>query len=88
MTTAIDPRSLLERVAALEEAVKHLASKEDLEKLRTELLVAIERGQVDLLIAIDGWGAKYERTIDRHTRWTVGTIVATGALAVAAIKLL
>lgn len=70
MTTTFDPRSLLERVAALEEAVKHLASKEDLEKLRTELLVAIERGQA------------------RQTRWTVGTIVATGALAVAAIKLL
>lgn len=70
MTTTIDPRSLLERVAALEEAVKHLASKEDLEKLRAELLVAIERGQA------------------RQIRWTVGTIVATGAVAVAAIKLL
>lgn len=77
MTTTFDPRSLLERVAALEEAVKHLASKQDLERVQAELLIAIER-----------WGANYERTIDRHTRWTVGTIVATGALAVAAIKLL
>ena len=45
MTTMIDPRSILERVAALEEAVKHLASKEDLERVRSELLLAIERGQ-------------------------------------------
>ena len=70
MTTAIDPRSILERVAALEEAVKHLASKEDLERVRSELLLAIERGQA------------------RQTRWTVGTIIATGAFVVAAIKLL
>ena len=70
MTTMIDPRSILERVAALEEAVKHLASKEDLERVRSELLLAIERGQA------------------RQTRWTVGTIIATGAFVVAAIKLL
>ena len=70
MTTMIDPRSILERVAALEEAVKHLASKEDLERVRAELLLAIERGQA------------------RQTRWTVGTIIATGAFVVAAIKLL
>ena len=70
MTTMIDPRSILERVAALEEAVKHLASKEDLERVRSELLLAIERGQA------------------RQTRWTVGTIIATGAFVVAAVKLL
>ena len=81
MTTVTESRSLLERVAALEEAVKHLASKQDLERVRAELLVAIERVQADTLIAI-------ERAQARHTRWTVGTIIATGALAVAAIKLL
>ena len=77
MTTAIDPRSLLERVAALEEAVKHLASKQDLERVRAELLLAIERVQ-----------SNSDRAQARQTRWTVGTIVTTGALAVAAIKLL
>ena len=77
MTTTNESRSLLERVAALEEAVKHLASKQDLERVRSELLVAIERVQ-----------ASSDRAQARHTRWTVGTIVATGALAVAAIKLL
>lgn len=77
MTTAIDPRSLLERVAALEEAVKHLASKEDLERVRAELLLAIARIE-----------ANSDRSQARHTRWTVGTIIATGALVAAVIKLL
>lgn len=70
MTTDAENRSLLERVATLEEVVKHLATKEDLERLRAELLLVIER------------------ELAKHTRWTVGTIIATGALAVAAIKLL
>jgi len=77
MTTAIDPRSLLERVAALEEAVKHLASKEDLERVRAELLLAIARIE-----------SNSDRSQARHTRWTVGTIIATGALVAAVIKLL
>lgn len=77
MTTSIDPRSLLERVAALEEAVKHLASKEDLERVRAELLLAIARIE-----------SNSDRSQARHTRWTVGTIIATGALVAAVIKLL
>lgn len=78
MTTATtESPSLLERVAALEEAVKHLASKEDLERVRAELLLAIERVHTSS-----------DRAQARHIRWTVGTIIATGALAVAAIKLL
>ena len=77
MTTMIDPRSILERVAALEEAVKHLASKEDLERVRAELLLAIARIE-----------SSSDRAQARHTRWTVGTIIATGAFVVAAIKLL
>lgn len=78
MTTATtESPSLLERVAALEEAVKHLASKEDLERVRAELLLAIERVHTNS-----------DRAQARHIRWTVGTIIATGALAVAAIKLL
>ena len=88
MTTAIDPRSLLERVAALEEAVKHLASKQDLERVRAELLLAIERVQAELLLAIERVQSNSDRSQARQTRWTVGTIIATGALAVAAIKLL
>ena len=102
MTTPIDPRSLLERVAALEEAIKHLASKEDLERVRAELLLAIERvqassdrAQAELFLAIGRVQANLERVEAnsdraqaRHIRWTVGTIVATGALVVAAIKLL
>ena len=59
------------------EAVKHLVSKEDLEKTQGELLIAIER-----------LGDSYLRAQARHTRWTVGTIIATGAFVVAAIKLL
>ena len=78
MTTATtESPSLLERVAALAEAVKHLASKEDLERVRAELLLAIERVHTNS-----------DRSQARHIRWTVGTIIATGALAVAAIKLL
>ena len=77
MTTMIDPRSILERVAALEEAVKHLASKEDLERVRAELLLAIARIE-----------SSSDRAQARQTRWTVGTIIATGAFVVAAIKLL
>lgn len=88
MTTTFDPRSLLERVAALEEAVKHLASKQDLERVRAELLLAIERVQAESLLAIERVQANSDRGQARQTRWTVGTIVATGALAVAAIKLL
>lgn len=45
MTTPIDPRSLLEWVAALEEAIKPLASKEDLERAQAETLIAIEQVQ-------------------------------------------
>lgn len=95
MTTVTESRSLLERVAALEEAVKHLASKEDLEKVRAELLLAIERvqasserAQAELFLAIERVQSNSDRSQARQTRWTVGTIVATGALAVAAIKLL
>ena len=88
MTTMIDPRSILERVAALEEAVKHLASKEDLERVRAELLVTIERVQAETLLAISRIESSSDRAQARHTRWTVGTIIATGAFVVAAIKLL
>ena len=77
MTTAIDPRSILERVAAFEAAVKHLASKEDLERVRAELLLAFARIE-----------ANSDRSQARNTRWTVGTIIATGALVAAVIKLL
>ena len=59
------------------ESVKHLVSKEDLEKTLVELLIAIER-----------WGDNYARGQARQTRWTVGTIIATNALVVAVVKLL
>lgn len=59
------------------EAVKHLVSKEDLEKTLVELLIAIER-----------WGDNYARAQARQTRWPVATIIATGALVAAVIKLL
>ena len=99
MTTVTESRSLQERVVALEETVKHLASKEDLERVRTELLLAIERVQsesvlaiervqAELLLAIERVQSNSDRSQARQTRWTVGTIIATGALAVAAIKLL
>ncbi len=54
-----------ERVATLEEVVKHLATKEDI----ADLKVLIERGQVN------------------NTRWTVATIIAVGAIAVAVAAL-
>ena len=59
------------------EAVKHLVSKEDWEKTHGELLIAIER-----------LGDSYLRAQARNTRWTVGTIIVTDALVVAAVKLL
>ena len=64
--TTRETLSLPERVAALEEGHRHLATKEDI----AELKVLIERAQVS------------------GTRWTVGTIIAVGALIVAAVKLL
>ena len=90
-TEAAESRSLLERVADLEEAVKHLASKEDLERVRAEMLLAIERVQTNLervQANIERVQSSSDRAQARHIRWTVGTIIATGALAVAAIKLL
>ena len=90
-TETTESRSLLERVVALEEAVKHLVSKEDLERVRAEMLLAIERVQTNLervQANIERVQSSSDRAQARHIRWTVGTIIATGALAVAAIKLL
>lgn len=77
MTTDAENAYLLERVAALEEAVKHLITKDDLERVRVELLAAIAGVQVD--------GRNHWKS---STIWTVGTTIVTGVLAVAAIKLL
>ena len=71
MTT--ENMTIPERVAALEEVVRHLATKEDFAKVQVEiaeLKVLIARGQVNSI------------------RWTVGSMFAIATLAVAAVKLL
>ncbi len=65
--------TLPERAATLEEAQKHLATKEDIAELKVLIAnqnVLIERVQVV------------------STRWTIGAILAATALAVSAVKLL
>ena len=71
MTT--ENMTIPERVAALEEIVRHLATKEDFANVHVEiaeLKVLIARGQVNSI------------------RWTVGSMFAIATLAVAAVKLL
>ncbi len=85
MTT--EATSVPERVATLEEGQKHLATKADLADLKVELKkdiaelkVRIEQGQAELKVLI-------ERGQVNNTRWTVATIIAVGAIAVAVAAL-
>ncbi len=72
--------TLPERVATLEEAQKHLATKEDIAELKVMI--------ADLKVLIANQNVLIERVQVVSTRWTIGAILAATALAVSAVKLL
>ena len=87
-----------ERVATLEEVVKHLATKEDINDLRVELKEDINDLRVELKGDISDLRVEFkvdmaelkvliERGQVNNTRWTVATIIAVGAIAVAVAAL-
>ncbi len=78
MTT--EATSVPERVATLEEIVKHLATKEDISDLKVEIS--------DLKVEISDLRVDIARGQVNSIRWTVGAMFAIATLAVAAIKLL
>ena len=85
MTT--EATSVPERVATLEEIVKHLATKEDISDLKvdiSDLKVEIS----DLKVEISDLRVDIARGQVNSIRWTVGAMFAIATLAVAAIKLL
>ena len=78
MTT--ENMTIPERVAALEEIVKHLATKEDFANMKVDIAnVHVEIAELKVLIA---------RGQVNSIRWTVGSMFAIATLAVAAVKLL
>ena len=78
MTT--EATSVPERVATLEEIVKHLATKEDISDLKVEIS--------DLKVEISDLRVDIARGQVNSIRWTIGAMFAIATLAVAAIKLL
>ena len=78
MTT--EATSVPERVATLEEIVKHLATKEDISDLKVEIS--------DLKLEISDLRVDIARGQVNSIRWTIGAMFAIATLAVAAIKLL
>ncbi len=82
MTT--ENMTLPERVATLEEAYKHLATREDL----AENIASVNATIAELKILIANQNVLTERVQVNSTRWTIATIIAATALAVAAVKLL
>lgn len=90
MTTEAMPETLSvpERVATLEESHRHLATKEDLAELRSEMKEDNARLRTELKGDIAELRVLIERGQVNSTRWTVATIIAVGALIVAAIKFL
>ena len=76
-----------ERVAALEEIVRHLATRDDIANVKIDIanvLVDIANVKVDI--------AELKVIIARgqvnSIRWTIGAMFAIATLAVAAVKLL
>ena len=69
-----------ERVATLEGASEHLATKADLERLEKTLTERMARMEVDMM-------RRMTEMETRMTRWLVGTMIAGFALIVAALKL-
>ncbi len=93
MTT--ENMTLPERVATLEEAYKHLATREDLaENIASvnasiaENIASVNASIAELKILIANQNVLIERAQVNSTRWTIATMVAVAALAVAAVKLL
>lgn len=79
MTT--ENMTIPERLATLEEAYRHLATREDLANMAAQLNARIDRNAAELKVLI-------EQSQLNTLRWTIGTLIALTALAVAAIKLL
>ncbi len=100
MTT--ENMTLPERVATLEEAYKHLATKEDIANVNlsiaenaanvnlsiAENIANVNASIAELKILIANQNVLIERVQVNSTRWTIATIIAATALAVAAVKLL
>ena len=89
MTT--ENMTLPERVATLEEAYKHLATKEDLANVNASIaenIANVNATIAELKILIANQNVLIERVQVNSTRWTIATIIAATALAVAAVKLL
>ncbi len=89
MTT--ENMTLPERVATLEEAYKHLATKEDIANVNlsiAENIASVNASIAELKILIANQNVLIERVQVNSTRWTIATIIAATALAVAAVKLL
>ena len=95
MTTEALP--MQERVATLEEQQSHLATKEDLERLRGDMHTSMERLRGDMHADMErlrgDMHASMERlraemlvTVERAqtnaTRWMVGAMIGTAGLAV------
>ena len=95
MTTEALP--MQERVATLEEQQSHLATKEDLERLRGDMQASMERLRGDMHADMErlrgDMHASMERlraemlvTVERAqtnaTRWMVGAMIGTAGLAV------
>ena len=95
MTTEAIP--MQERVATLEEQQSHLATKEDLERLRGDMQASMERLRGDMHADMErlrgDMHASMERlraemlvTVERAqtnaTRWMVGAMIGTAGLAV------
>ena len=89
--------TLQERVATLEEQQSHLATKEDLERLRGDMQASMERLRGDMHADMErlrgDMHASMERlraemliTVERAqtnaTRWMVGAMIGTAGLAV------
>ena len=92
MTT--EAGTMPERVATLEEIVKHLATKEDISDLKVEISdvkaeISNLRVEIsDLKVEISDLRVDIARGQVNSIRWTVGAMFAIATLAVAAIKLL
>ena len=69
-----------ERVATLEGASEHLATKAEIERLEKTLTERIAQMEIDMI-------RRMTEMETRMTRWLVGTMIAGFALIVAALKL-
>ena len=81
-----------ERIAALQASYQHLATKDDISKLRLELEKSVNRLQVDLEQSVNRLQVELEQSVNRlqanidALKWVITLGIGAAAVVLAAIQ--